>query len=202
MKPFIVEFTGTPEAGKTTSIKQIIPILESDYQMKITYIRESAEVTPSVIPKGSFAANFWMRTHTFQNLLESIYDNPNGLIIVDRGLIDGQLFNRIFYLEGKCTVDEFKSLRALVSYKDLFPDLLIHLKTTPEESIRRRGGEGRIVTLNWVKNYNHFFDEFLSSVSVPVFTLDTTDLPQDKVIELIVKEIITHYNNNYKNIQQ
>ena len=57
-KPFIVEFTGTPEAGKTTTIHIIYELLTSlGYKVKL--YPESAESTPHFFPKKSIEANIW-----------------------------------------------------------------------------------------------------------------------------------------------
>lgn len=207
IRPFVVEFTGTPEAGKTTTIKQIIPLLEASssvkqngvYYMKraeVRYVREAAEVTPSCIPKGSFDANFWMRAHTVAELFEQLYNTShNDIIIVDRGIIDAQFFGYKFYTQGLCSKEEHESFISLIKNKTLLPDLLIYLKTSPEESIRRRGGEGRIVTLDWVKNYNDLFEEFIVSgaISVPLYSIDTTGVPQHFVVQAVTSKIMSDY---------
>ena len=207
IRPFVVEFTGTPEAGKTTTIKQIIPLLEASssvkqngvYYMKraeVRYVREAAEVTPSCIPKGSFDANFWMRAHTVAELFEQLYNTShNDIIIADRGIIDAQFFGYKFYAQGLCSKEEHESFISLIKNKTLLPDLLIYLKTSPEESIRRRGGEGRIVTLDWVKNYNDLFEEFIVSgaISVPLYSIDTTGVPQHFVVQAVTNKIMSDY---------
>jgi len=53
MRPFIVEFLGTPEAGKTTSVKMLRRSLE-EKGYKVGLVRESAEIViclKQVVPK-------------------------------------------------------------------------------------------------------------------------------------------------------
>jgi GTPase SAR1 family protein len=86
-KPFTVEFLGTPEAGKTTVINQICR--ESTNRDKITYVRESAEITPNYFAKGSMQAHFWMRLTTAKKLLEKNFSSSaDSIILVDRGIVD------------------------------------------------------------------------------------------------------------------
>lgn len=47
MRPFIVEFVGTPEAGKTTSVKMLRRSLE-EKGYKVGLVRESAEIVPDM----------------------------------------------------------------------------------------------------------------------------------------------------------
>ena len=207
MRPFVVEFTGTPEAGKTTTIKQVIPLLEASQHIRqdgvhymkrgeVRYVREAAEVTPSCIPKTCFDATFWMRAHTVADLFEQLYNaSHNDIIIADRGIIDAQFFGYKSYAQGLCSKEEYESFTSLIKNKTLLPDLLIYLKTLPEESIRRRGGEGRLVTLDWIRNYNDLFEKFLISgaISVPLFSMDTTGITQDFVVQTITNKIISDY---------
>ena len=67
MRPIMVEFTGTPEAGKTTVIERLQKQLE-EQGFKVTVIQESAELVPPEFPKGSWDANVWMRTITHSKI--------------------------------------------------------------------------------------------------------------------------------------
>lgn len=49
-KPFMVEFSGTPEAGKTTAINAVVNMLERD-GYKTIILEESAGKLPVEIPK-------------------------------------------------------------------------------------------------------------------------------------------------------
>ena len=62
-KPFMVEFSGTPEAGKTTTIRTVANMLRAkEYTVEV--LTESAEILPNEITKGSWDANLWMHYHT------------------------------------------------------------------------------------------------------------------------------------------
>jgi len=141
-----------------------------------------------------------MSALTVSSLIKYVYHDPKDIIIVDRGTLDRRYFAYKFYQEGHCSDTEYMNHLRLLGNQELFPDLCIYLKTTPEEAIRRRGGEGRIVTAEWVKNYIDLFGKFLQESSsdfesVTIFTLDTTSLSKDDVIRIIVKEILDNYFN-------
>ena len=122
--PFMIEFIGTPEAGKTTTIHRLKDLLLTQ-KYSVNLVRESAEIVPTSFPKGSTEAHFWMRLTTARSILE----------------------------------------------------------------IRRRGGEGRIVTYSFVKQYNKVLDSFIDSVTCPVFHLDTTNLSQDEVTMRVLARV-------------
>lgn len=200
-RPFIVEFTGTPEAGKTTCIKSILCSLAEFLDAKICFIQESAELLPSKIPKGGISADLLMFSITLYKLLEGIYDESNDIIIIDRGIFDKCFFGYRFYNEHICSAEQYSFYKSLPFFSLLSPDLVIHLSSCPEESIRRRGGEGRLVTFEWVKRYNFWFDKFVSEhledfSNMSFFSLDTTHLSKSEVAQITSNRIISAYNEH------
>lgn len=153
--PFMIEFIGTPEAGKTTTIHRLKDLLLTQ-KYSVNLVRESAEIVPTSFPKGSTEAHFWMRLTTARSILENQVSKTNAF---------------------------FQSIGIK------YPDLVVYLSTTPEETIRRRGGEGRIVTYSFVKQYNKVLDSFIDSVTCPVFHLDTTNLSQDEVTMRVLARV-------------
>ena len=67
MRPFIVEFLGTPEAGKTTSVKMLRRSLE-EKGYKVGLVRESAEIVPDMFKTG-FCMFYFLHSNqlTFQS---------------------------------------------------------------------------------------------------------------------------------------
>ena len=76
----------------------------------------------------------------------------------------------------------------------MLPNIVIYLSTTPEEAIKRRGGEGRIVTKEFVSNFNNALSSFLKTVSIPVYSLDTTLMSKDDVFLDVKNAIVSAYN--------
>ena len=83
-KPFMVEFTGTPEAGKTTVITNVSNQLTA-LGYRVFVLKESAEKLPRQIPKGTWDANLWMHYQTMSGLLKAKYINAD-IVLIDRGL--------------------------------------------------------------------------------------------------------------------
>lgn len=70
-KPLMVEFTGTPEAGKTTAVRSDANKLQS-LGYKVSVLQESAEnLTSQEIPKGTWDANLWMHYQTQSGLIKA-----------------------------------------------------------------------------------------------------------------------------------
>ena len=179
MRPIMIEFTGTPEAGKTTVIHRLEQIL-STQGFSVTIIQESAETQPIEFPKGSWDANFWMRYISCANILHALYI-PCDIVIIDRGIIDLQFWGIKFLKNNSCTKEEYSSYMNMFP-KKLIPDFLIGLSVTPETSLIRRGGPGRVVNLDFLKEYNDLFNSFYDSITVPKTLIDTSNLTVDEVV--------------------
>lgn len=186
--PLMIEFLGTPEAGKTTTIHRIKEELCKTYKASI--IQESAEIVPAGFSKGSLESHFWMRLTTAKTVLEKQFSNDSEIFLIDRGLIDTLFWDYYYGATKRLTPKEVTYANDF--FKNIgihFPDLVIYLSTTPEEAIRRRGGEGRVVTFEFLKQFNGLLDCFMETVSVPVFHLDTTGMSKDDVFESVIKKI-------------
>lgn len=185
-RPFMVEFTGTPEAGKTTSINNVANKLRSEgYEVAI--LNESAEKLPSEIPKGTWNANLWMHYQTQAGILRATYFDTD-VVLIDRGLIDSNFYGKKFLWEQVCTKEQYENFRKQF-LENLFPNFLIALVVKPEIAIQRRGGEGRLVNENYIKNYNELFMRYFNEITCAKTLIDTANLDVYKMNELIFQTI-------------
>lgn len=186
-KPFMVEFTGTPEAGKTTAIGNVADLL-SNKGYKVNILRESAEKLPQEIPKGTFYANLWMHYQTQAGILKAQFFDTD-IVLIDRGLVDSNFYGKKFLSENACSKEEYAKFRNQFM-DELFPDFLIALTVSANVSINRRGGEGRLVNMNYLKKYNSQFYKYYDEIEIPKTLIDTTDLNVTEMNNLIFSEII------------
>lgn len=185
-KPFMVEFTGTPEAGKTTTIRNVANKL-ADIGYKVSVLQESAERLPSDIPKGTWNANLWMHYQTLSEILRASYLQED-IILIDRGLIDSSFYGKKFLWEGSCTKIQYQKFREQF-IDDLFPNFLIALTVPPEVAIKRRGGEGKLVNVEYLKRYNELFMKFYRTLDCKKTLIDTSQLDVYEMNSLIFKTI-------------
>ena len=186
----MVEFTGTPEAGKTTTINNVANKLQSlGYQVSI--LQESAEHLPVEIPKGTFDANLWMHYRTQSGLLKAKYEKAD-ILLIDRGLIDSNFYGKKFLWEGTCTKDDYEKFRRQF-LEELFPDFVIALVVSPETSIKRRGGEGRLVNQNYIREYNKLFMRYYQEIGCPKTLIKTDELDvyemNEKIFNIISSKL-------------
>ena len=185
-KPFMVEFTGTPEAGKTTSIRYVYNMLGAK-GLSVAISKESAEKLPDIIPKGTPNANLWMHYQTQASLLRSQFLNTD-VLLIDRGLVDSDFYGKKFLWEGAYTQEEYEEFRKQFN-NNLLPDFVIALMVPPEVSIQRRGGEGRLVNKGYVERYNNQFTRYFDEITIPKTLIDTSDLTQEEMTEKILTVI-------------
>ena len=192
-KPFIVEFTGTPEAGKTTVINLLYEdLLKADYKVKM--YPESAENAPKSFPKGCLEASLWRNFDTAKHVLEAQFLSDYDIIIFDRGALD-----RIFFVYLDAAYDAETALVNSPFVKileDYPPDLLIVFHVSIEESIKRRGGEGRLVTREFISTYNRLLKAFVDSLRINKVVVSTDNKPIKEVVETAKNSILEHFKSH------
>ena len=188
-KPFMVEFSGTPEAGKTTTINTVANIMRNA-NYRVIVLRESAESLPDEIAKGTFQANMWMHFITQAGLLKAVHADAD-IALIDRGIVDSEFYGQKFLLEGGCSKDEYEEFERTF-LQCLKPDLFITLMVTPEEAIKRRGGEGRLVNREYVRKYNEAYLKYFRKVQYPK-DLINTEMKEPSEVSKQVSDIILNY---------
>lgn len=84
-RAFVIEFAGTPKAGKSTSVEAIRHFF-TRYDFRVHVLMERASVCP--IPmKGHLFFNTWCAATMLAELLANV-DTETDVIIVDRGIFD------------------------------------------------------------------------------------------------------------------
>lgn len=185
-KPFMVEFTGTPEAGKTTSIHNITNMLSSNgYNVKI--LRESAESLPSEIPKGTWQANLWMHYQTQAGILKAQFSKAD-IVLIDRGLVDSDFYGKKFLWENVYSEEQYTKFRSQFM-NELFPNFVVALTVSVEISIARRGGEGRLVNKEYLKRYNEEFIKYYNEINISKTIIETSKMSIETMNKKIFDEI-------------
>ena len=188
-KPFMVEFSGTPEAGKTTTINTVANIMRNA-NYRVIVLRESAGGGGGGGAKGTFQANMWMHFITQAGLLKAVHADAD-IALIDRGIVDSEFYGQKFLLEGGCSKDEYEEFERTF-LQCLKPDLFITLMVTPEEAIKRRGGEGRLVNREYVRKYNEAYLKYFRTVQYPK-ELINTEMKEPCEVSKQVSDIILNY---------
>ena len=189
-KPFMVEFTGTPEAGKTTTIKNVAnKLITNGYTVCV--LQESAEKLPTEIPKGVWNANLWMHYQTIAEILRASYIQTD-IILIDRGLLDSNFYGKKFLWEGIATEEQYEKFR-MQFIEELFPDFLIALTVSPETAIKRRGGAGHLVNEDYISKYNDLFIRYYNELTCKKTIINTEKLDvyemNDWIFQIVLENL-------------
>lgn len=137
-RPLVIEFSGSPKAGKTTAI-QVLSLFLRRNGIRVSNLIERASVSP-VRVKGHLHNNVWVSCASLQGLLESVYrSEEHHIFILDRGIFDGLVWNTWLHLAGRISTDEsrrFADFFLMSRWTDLI-DLVCVMTCEPEVSLDR-----------------------------------------------------------------
>ena len=185
-RPFMIEFTGTPEAGETTVITNVSNQLTA-LGYRVFVLKESAEKLPRQIPKGTWDANLWMHYQTMSGILNAKYIDTD-IVLIDRGLVDSNFYGKRFLWNNLCTKEKYEKFRNQF-IDELFPDFLVALIVSPDIALKRRGGEGTLVNEEYIKKYNELFLVYYEQIKFSKVLIDTSKLNVYEMNSAIFSEI-------------
>lgn len=211
-KPFIIEFSGTPRTGKTTTINNLYDFFKKGGFN--TYIID--EFTTSKYYKENLRNELgkmspWDK-HTvvvenvYKQLLEAL-NLDKEIILIDRSINDRQIWNYRKYLNGDVSEDEYKESRD--KYSSISKDLIDFLVITYAESLvsLKRDYNSSLalekrnfLNINNLNEYNNCLKDleslFNSSVE-DLILLDTTSMNINDVSSEIASQIMISMRKKY-----
>jgi thymidylate kinase len=199
-KPLVVEFSGTPKAGKSTIINSLrLFLARNDFRSFV--LTERASTCP-VRDKTHPFFNVWTACATLIQMLNAVQPKaPNDLVddvvIMDRGLFDALVWMR--WLEGhqKLTNNQRTMINQFLTldlWRDLV-DLVFIMKVSPDEALSREFSNlvtrktGSIMNAKTIEEFNDALDGTLDEYG-PAFPkllrVDTTNKkPQDTSYDVV-----------------
>ena len=191
-RPIVIEFSGSPKAGKTSCINSLELFLKRNgFSVKI--VQERANVCP-VSDKQSPMFNLWTACMTLGGLIGTLEDKKSDVdvLILDRGIFDALCWFEWLSENKKMEESQRKITEQFLLMEELVKciDIVFAFSVTPQKSIEREFanlltnkmgsimnekvlGEYRRAIENTVENNRSFFHK--------VFEIDTSDKNQDEV---------------------
>lgn len=137
-RPKIIEFAGTPNAGKDTEINILKTYLEDVHSAKVGIVQEADKSLDIDKPLGDILV-YATVARVVDQLYEAYYENPGGCdyVIFNRGIFDRLAFLHFMRERGEIS-KEYERVNAdyLLSKADLQNNTIVFL-ISPEESIAR-----------------------------------------------------------------
>ena len=211
-KPFVIEFSGTPRTGKTTTINNLYDFFKKG-GFKISILEE---FTTSKYYKEIFKKKYSDVSSTESNIaiieevtnqLENALDSDVDIILVDRSINDRQIWNYRRYLRGNMPEDIYKQAKdkySLISQKltDIlvitYADSLTALKRDYNSSLALE--KRRFLNIDNLNEYNKSLDdlnELLKTTVKDLIFLDTTSININDVSVKIASQIMSVLRKQY-----
>lgn len=202
-RPIVIEFSGVPKSGKTSSINSLMQFLKrNDFKVKV--LQESASVCP-VNDKHSPMFNLWTACDSIRALVGELESDRTkyDVIIIDRGIFDSMCWFE-WLLENdkienamKKAMDTFLTMEELTSYIDI----VFVYKATPEKSIEREYATlltdvpGSIMNKEVLSEYLIAIDSTIENarkkkIFRKIEVIDTSERTQDVVGVKVTKTVL------------
>ncbi len=201
-RPLILEFSGSPKAGKTRCISVLELFLKRN-GIKTEVYAERASVSP-IKSKGHLNFNVWVSCASLQGMLESLYKDID-VFILDRGVFDALVWNEWLELTGKITREEAQQVEQFFTMKrwtDLV-DVVFVLTCNPAVSIQREHAD-QLTTKRGTIMEEGTLGQFLESIEKTmqkngakfkrIVPVDTTHMKTREGVAQITDEALTALN--------
>lgn len=188
----IIEFSGTPDAGKTTLVNSLLDTFKKNGYNTILLGEANGKTLPPHNLRGSLGYNEWVGQNACEGILDALQQNPD-ILLVDRGLLDFRFWNYFYEKTGKATHEEVKLLQSKQPFTDmqLVPDLFVAVTVSIEEALKRNPSLSK--KADWVQEHNALFEEFYATYKGSKEQLDTSSLSKVEVVLNAIEMISTHF---------
>lgn len=105
--PFVIEFGGSPDAGKTTTVGQLYQTFHRN-GFHVSTPQEGAQYTQHISRKSP-VYNFYTGIYALKEFLDKVYLHSFDLVFLDRGIFDTPTWMRYWAEKGAITEEELET---------------------------------------------------------------------------------------------
>jgi predicted NUDIX family phosphoesterase len=196
-RPFIIEFSGAPKAGKTRAISVLELFLKRN-GLKTEVFVERASIAP-IKAKGHLYFNVWVSCASLQGTLEALFRDVD-IFILDRGIFDALVWNELLKTTGKMTEEEalqVDNFFTMNRWTELI-DLVFVMTCTPAKSIEREYADqlttkrGTIMSETTLGHIAEATQKTIRerSAEFKIVEIDTTELSTRDCVAQIARETL------------
>jgi len=211
-KPFVIEFSGTPRTGKTTTINNLYDFFKKggfDVSLieEFTTSETYKEKFKSKLDKMSLGDSNIAIIEEVYRLLENAISSGKEIILIDRSINDRQMWNYRRFIRGDMPEEQYLEARDKYSVisKDLI-DFLVITYADPLVSLKRDYLSSlaleprRFLNVDNIEEYNNSLNAlqglFSGSVDSMAF-LDTSDMSMNDVSIGVTSQILPVMRKRY-----
>lgn len=110
--PLVVEFAGSPKAGKTTNIDIVTHFFKRTSFKTWAPTEGASKRTPYYLRRDLVAFNAWALNYAISEILTAYHNvEEYDLVVLDRGPFDSLAWMRVLRDDGKLTPDEYSRIQ-------------------------------------------------------------------------------------------
>lgn len=195
-RPFIIEITGSPHSGKTSTIIELDKFLRR-HGFRVFHLQESGEAIRN-IDRSAPVYNIRTGLYTLTNLLDHAHTHSYDVIIYDRGIFDAYCWMTHWAEKNKKQKNELEIAKKffLMNLWANMIDRVYFMICSPEQAKKREfnmsiSKSEKLDTKNveMVKLYRNAYDQ-LSKKFSQIKLIDTTNRKSKEVTEKIALDIL------------
>lgn len=204
-RPLLIEFCGTPKAGKTTTITSLNIFLKRN-EFKTVVLSEKASVCP-IDKKTHPFFNLWTFSKSVADILEHLF---TGKDLVDIILVDRGIFDALCWFEWLITNPPHNPHLDLSNHKSMIPfitmkmftsyiDLIYVFQVSPETALEREYATlltekyGSIMKPEVIESYNFAINNCIdkySKIFRKIQTIETSNDEPNNISYLVTSKIL------------
>jgi thymidylate kinase len=198
-KPLIIEFTGSPDSGKTTLINGMDSIFRNS-GFRVHRPQEGAEVFRSLSRKTPLY-NLTTGTYGFVNVSSAAASRDQDIVLLDRALYDAHSWMIFWKCRNMLTENEMLEFQRFFTHSLIlgYIDLCFYVICDPEEAMRRakldaptiiKSGEGSYTNLKTIGELVDIFNKSyaeMKSNGKPVVLINSTNFTKPEMFDIAVE---------------
>lgn len=201
-RPLVIEFSGTPKAGKSTTIAALSKFLRR-HAVAVEAFRERASVCP-VKDKHHPFFNIWTGSVSLAQMLAAL-ERPHRVFILDRGLFDSLVWINMHAAHGSVSSAELSAIESFFLLKRFtqYIDLVVVMSSSPAQSLEREFKDqlnpsyGSIMNPGTLHDYNlslgNCLEKYRTNFS-RVIHIDTSGARVVDKVVTVVSEVMSVLN--------
>lgn len=204
MRPIIIEFSGSPKSGKTSSIGSLQLFLKRN-QFKVEVIQEKASICP-VADKQNYTFNVWTAYQSLVDML-AILDRKSekpDVLIIDRGIFDAMCWFEWLYKIKRLTKIQKDNIEQPLLMEEFTKqiDIIFTFESNPEVSLNREYAKlllepnqmGTIMNTQTLSEYREAIHNTIKNKKKyfhKIIPMDTSDMGQNDVSYQVTKNVLS-----------
>lgn len=210
-RPFIIEVTGSPDSGKTTTLT----LLDTFFRRQGYRVWKPLEGAEAIreIPRTSHRYNIATGIYALAHLLNNLNNGELDLILFDRCIYDAWCWQLYWQNKEDVTKEEMTFMQAFFAHKDwrhnidiaffIMCDPKVAMERDQQWSLTQKSG-----SYTNLKTVTELFGIFKTGYSyfkrqgAPVVLIDTTNITPKQAVKKVLTHALDAFERRFKKLKE